>query len=242
MTPVKRSLAALVTLLLAAPPRAEEPAKKWKDSAEASFVNATGNSRTTTTAAKNTFLYDFTALTQLEVNGSALGSKTRGQVTAEQYEAGEKVQHKVTDRDYVFEKYRWVKNRFAGLAHQHLATLGVGRELWKTKRNLLVAEASPGYVNEERVNAPRRDFASVRGYAKYSFDFTESSKFSQDGELIQSLEDNRDNRITTETALVAALSDRFSIKNSLTWRHNGRPPPGAVKDDTLISVALIANF
>ena len=59
---------------------------------------------------------------------------------------------------------------------------------------------------------------------------------------MQSLKDHRDNRLATETAVNTQLTSVFSLKTSFVWKHVGQPPPNAVKDDTLTSVALIANF
>lgn len=230
-------------LLTAVSASAEDSsAKKWKDSAEVSIVSTNGNSKTQTTSAKNNFSYQFDAPTSLDVEGGGLGAKSEGKVTAEQYFASEKVIRKVDDRNYVFEKYRWDRNRFAGVAHRHDFSAGVGRELWKTPEDLLIGEASPGYMNEERFNEKRKSYASVRGYAKYTHDFTASTKFGQDLEWIQSLKDKRDGRINTETSLTAALSTAFSVKNSFIWRHDSRPPTGTRKDDTILAVALLASF
>lgn len=221
---------------------APAPSKKWKDSAEASFVNANGNSRTTTTAGKDVFSYDFDARTRLEVEGGGLGARSRGQVTAEQYYAGEKTQRRFDDHDYLFERYRWDENRFAGILSRHDFSLGLGRELWKTKTDLLIVEAAPGYLNEERAGEKRRSVATGRLYAKYAHDFTATSKFSQDAEYLQDASDKRGSRINTETGLTTALSAHFSVKTSFVWKRNNQPPPGASKDDELTSFALIANY
>ncbi len=232
----------LIAGFMTVPTFAEESAKKWKDSAEASYVNANGNSKATTTSAKNLFSYAFNTLTSTELEGGGLGARSKGVVTTEQYFARERLQHKVDDRDYVFQSYRWDRNRFAGIAHRHEFSTGVGRELWKMPKNLLTAEVAPGYINEERIGDKRRSFASARFYTKYVHDFTETAKFSQDYEYLQSLKDTRDNRTATETALTTALSTYFSVKTSFVWKHVSQPPPNAVKDDTLASFALIANF
>ena len=221
---------------------APAPVKKWKDSAEASFVNANGNSKTSTTAGKDNFSYDFNARTRLEVEGGALGARSQGAVSAEQYYAGEKTQRRFDDRDYVFEKYRWDKNRFAGILNRQEFSLGVGRQLWKTKTNLLTFEAAPGYLNEERIGQKRRSVATTRLYSKYAHDFTATSKFSQDIEYIQSLADGRDSRINTETDLTTELSTHFAVKTSFNWKRSTQPPPGFAKDDEITSFALIANF
>lgn len=217
-------------------------AKIWKNSVELSFVNANGNSKTQTTSAKNAFAYDFSAATKAEVEAGGLGARSDGRVTAEQYHAEQKVSHKVSDRNYVFERYRWDRNVFAGVLHRHDLSLGVGRELWKTPKDLLTGELAPGYLNEERLNDRRKSFASARAYAKYVRDISATAKFSQDAEYTLSLKDSRDSRLNTETALTAALSTLLSVKNSFVWRHDARPPAGKRKDDTILSIALIASF
>jgi putative salt-induced outer membrane protein YdiY len=246
MMPRRLALALLALPLMLTVARADDaaaaPAKKWKESAEGSFVNTNGNSKTSTTAGKENFSYDFTSRDRLELEGGGLGASSQHQVTAEQYYAGEKAQRRFDDHDYVFEKYRWDKNRFAGILNRHEFSLGLGRELWKTKTDLLIAEVAPGYLNEERVGAKRLSIATSRLYSKYAHDFTATSKFSQDVEYLQSLADKRDSRINTETDLTTALSAHFAVKYSFIWRRNTRPPPGAAKDDEITSFALIANF
>lgn len=239
---MKPALLAALLALASASASAQTAPRKWKDSAEASFVNTNGNSRTQTTSAKDSFSYDFDSRTRLELEGGGLGSRSQGQVTAEQYYAGEKGQTKYDENDYVFEKYRWDKNRFAGIANRQEFSLGVGRELWKTPSNLLTGELAPGYLNEERIGDKRRSNATARAYSKYVHDFTPTSKFSQDLEYLQSLADKRDSRINTETALTTSLSAHFSVKTSFQWKRSNQPPTGTRKDDEITSFALIANF
>ena len=236
-----KSAIALLLLAVSAS-AADAPSRAWKDSAELSFVNANGNVKTQTTSIKNSYSRDFDKLTKLELEGGGLGARSEGRVIAEQYYALEKIDRKFTDRDYVFEKYRWDRNIFAGVLHRHDFAIGVGRELWKTPKDLLVGEAAPGYLNEERVNEKRKSFATVRAYSKYTRELSATAKFSQDAEYVQSLADKRDARLATETALAAAVSSVFSVKNAFTWKHDSRPPAGKRKDDTILSVALIATF
>lgn len=216
--------------------------KRWKDAAEASLVSTNGNTKTTTYSAKNLFTLAFNPLTALELDGGALHTKNQGVVTAEAFYGSEKLGYKFSDRDYVFEKYRWDRNVFTGLRHRHESTVGAGREFWKTEKDVLLGEGGPGYVVEERIGERRRSFAAFRAFGKYTHDFNPAVKFLQTVEQVQSMKDHRDYRLNTETGIVAALSTMFSIKTSYLWRHVGQPPPGNVKDDTTTSVALIANF
>ncbi|MFI5363066.1 MAG: YdiY family protein [Elusimicrobiota bacterium] len=224
------------------PPPPPPPAKKWKDSAEASFVNTNGNTKTQSTSLKNSYAYDFSKTARLEQEAGGLGARSQGQQTAEQYFAGEKLQRKYDDRDYVFEKYRWDKNRFAGVVNRQEASVGVGRYLVKTATDTLTFEAAPGYLNQQSIGAKRESVATSRAFARYEHVFTPTSKFSQSVEEIQSLANKRDSRINTETALTTAINAHFSVKTSYTWNHVTQPPPGVYKDDEITSFALIATF
>lgn len=234
----------LALLLCLAPTvaAAQTPAKRWKNAAEISIVSASGNSRTTTTAAKNLYEYAFDPASKLELEGGGLGARSQGQMTAEQYFAALKGTRKVDERNYLFSKYRWDKNRFAGIIHRHDLSAGVGRELIKTPKDLLIGEAAPGYMNEERAREKRRSFATGRLYSKYTRELSATAKFSQDIEYLQSLQLAKDNRFAMETALIAALTSIASLKLSYQWKRNNQPPPGVSKDDTLTSVALLASF
>jgi putative salt-induced outer membrane protein YdiY len=236
------AFAAVVAVSARADDAAPAPVKKWKDAAEASFISTNGNSKTSSTAGKDNFSYDFTNRDRLELDGGGLGARSQNQVTAEQYYAGEKLQRRFDDADYVFEKYRWDKNRFAGIVSRQEFSVGVGRQLWKTKTDLLTFELAPGYLNEVRTGAKRLSIATSRAASKYTHDFTPTSKFGQGVEYIQSLADGRDAFINTETDLTTALSSHFSVKISYGWHRSTRPPPGFSKDDEITSFALIANF
>jgi|GEM_PF-673770 len=224
------------------PPPPPPPPKKWKDAAEASFVSTNGNTRTQTTSAKDTFTYDFDKLTQLVIEGGALGARSDGATTAEQYYAGEKGEQKIGDNDYLFERFRWDRNRFAGILAMNSATVGAGRTFWSTKSNIFNAEVGPGFVNEERVGENHQDYASARIYAKYQHVFSPTASFSQDGEYLQNLETTDDLHINTVTAVTTTLTSVFSLKVAYSWKHWTAPPPGFIKDDTTTAIALIANF
>ena len=238
-----KAWAPTAVFLLAAAAAAQEPAaKKWKDSAELSFLSASGNSNAQTASAKNSASYAFDALTKAEVAAGALGARNEGKAHAEQYHAQEKVSRKLDDRDYLFQRYRWDRNRFAGVAHRHSVSMGAGREFFKTPADLLIGELSPGYLYEERIKEKRKKFVSLRAYSRYIRDITATAKFSQEASCTQSLMDKRDVRLNTETTLTATITSALSVKNSFVWHHDSRPPSGKRKDDTLLSVALIASF
>ena len=215
--------------------------KPWKNTAELSYVSTTGNSTSLTVAAKNLFSYAWNRMA-LELAAGALGSSSTALVTAEQYNASQKIIFNIAQKDYVYERFGWDRNRFAGIAHRYDISGGYGRTLMSGPRNTLIAELGAGYINEQRIASPRNAFASARAYAKYAHNLTDTAQASQDAEYLANLEDTQGYRINTESALLFTISSHMSLKVSYIWNRVNQPVPGFKKDDTTTSVALIVNY
>ncbi len=232
----------LSVLLGSASLRAEDaPVKVWKETAQITYLSANGNTKSTTIGASQLLQYARKYI-GFELGASALGSSNKQVTTAEQYSAYEKLSWKLNDRNYAFERTGWDKNRFAGIANRIDASAGLGREFIKTPRNNFLFELGGGYVNEQRVKAPRVDFGAGRAFGKYVGTISPTSTFSQSAEYLHNFEDNDDFRVNTETALTASISTNVSMKLAYLWKHVAVPPPTFGKNDTLTSVAIIFNY
>ncbi|HVO32426.1 MAG TPA: DUF481 domain-containing protein [Elusimicrobiota bacterium] len=234
-------------LLFAAPAlyaddAAAPPAKPWTDKAEASLVSTNGNSKGTTTSLKNLYTYKWSDVTGLELGAAGLGSKSGDTVTAENYDANEKVTWKLVGKNYVFERFAWDKDRFAAIRNRYDSSVGLGRLLIDAPKDQLNGELGGGYINEQHTDETHNDYGSGRAYAKYVHAITATSSFSQDGEYIHNFNDPQAYRLNTETALTAAISAHLSLKTSFDWKRNAKPPAGAVRDDTITSMALVVNY
>ena len=219
---------------------APEP-KPWKDAAELSYVKTSGNTQTSTLSMKNLFNYDWNR-SALEVAAGGLGTQSRKVVTAEQFNASEKVSLKLSDSNYAFEKFGWNKDRFSGIKHRYEWALGLGRELLKTPSDKLFAEAGGGYIFEDRLRSDNQSFSTYRGYAKYIRTLSPTANASQDLEYLGNLKDQKGYRMNAETALVSTINSHFSLKASYLWKFVNSPTPGFKKTDTTTSVAVIVNY
>lgn len=238
---MNKLISAAVILGLAAPLTAQET-KPWKDAAELSYVQTSGNSKTSTLSGKNLFNYDW-GKTALEVAAGGLGTKSRNSVTAEQYNASEKLSFKLTGKNYAFQKTAWDKNRFAGIQDRWDVAFGVGRHLLETAGNNLFAEAGGGYVFEDRMpGGDNQSFGSYRAYAKYIRTLSATANASQDLEYLGNLKESDGYRMNSETALVASISTHFSLKASHVWKFVNSPGAGFKKTDTLNMLAIIVNY
>jgi putative salt-induced outer membrane protein len=238
---MNRSIIAALTLGLACPAAAQEAPKKWKDTAELSYVQTSGNSKTSTLSAKNLFNYDWRKAA-LELTAGGLGTSTQDTVTAEQYNASEKVSFKFPGRNYAFQKTSWDKNRFAGIKDRFDIGLGLGRLLIDRAYDQFFVEAGGGYIFEDRLASENQSFGTYRGYGKYTRVLSPTANASQDLEYLGNLKDSDGYRMNAETALVTSISTNFSLKAAYQWKYVNAPAAGFKKTDTLTSMAIIVNY
>jgi putative salt-induced outer membrane protein YdiY len=143
-------------------------------------MKTSGNSKTSTISGKNLFNYDWDKAA-LELTAGGLGTESRDTVTAEQYNASEKVSLKLPGKNYAFEKTGWVKDRFAGIKDRYDVSLGLGRHLLDSADDKLFAEVGGGYIWEDRLlGVDNQDFGTYRAYAKYIRTLSASANASQD--------------------------------------------------------------
>jgi putative salt-induced outer membrane protein len=238
---MKRFSLVVIPFLFSGLAGAEAPAKNWKNETKLVFLSAKGNSQSRTLGGGEKFNWANDKVV-FEFWGDALNVESDNKRTSERYDAGEKVDWKWTDRNYVFERFLWESNRFAGYSQRYDGSLGLGREMLKTKADEILLELGGGYINEQRVDSPRVDFGSGRGYLKYVHSFSSASSFSQDGEYLHNFDDPNGYRVNAETALTAAMNTYLSLKVSYTWKHVHEPPPGFKRDDSLTLVSLVINY
>jgi len=239
---MKTAILLIPVLALAAAAQAQEAPKKWKDAAELSYVQTSGNSKTTTLSAKNLFNYDWQKAA-LELAAGGLGTKSGTSVTGEQYNASEKVSWKLTGKNYTFEKIAWDKNRFAGIKDRWDLGVGVGRHILESADDQLFAEVGGGYMFEDRMpGSENKSFGTYRGYAKYIRTLSATANASQDFEYLGNLKESDGYRMNAETALVASISSHFSLKASHVWKYVNSPSAGFRKTDTINMLSLIVNY
>ena len=240
---MKKTVIAVALTFFAASAMAQEAAapKKWKDTAELSYVQTSGNSKTSTLSAKNLYNYDWEK-TALEVVAGGLGTSSRNTVTAEQYNASEKVSFKLAGKNYAFQKTAWDKNRFAGIKDRYDLALGLGRNLLDTADNKLSLEAGAGYIFEDRLLSDNQTFGTYRGYAKYIKSLSTTANASQDLEYLGNLKHSKGYRMNAETAIVTSISTHFSLKAAYLWKFTNSPAAGFKKTDTITSMAIIVNY
>ncbi|MBE0605069.1 MAG: DUF481 domain-containing protein [Deltaproteobacteria bacterium] len=238
-------LASAVFLLAAPAAFAAEPKndKVWSDQAELSLVNTTGNTETTSMAGKNTLSYRFLPRATGTWRIGGLYSSDGGATTAEKYDTELRLDYMHTERVYTFAMAGWNKDRFAGIDQRYYGGAGVGYKLLVGPKHFLLGEAGLNYTQENYTDNTSSGFLTGRLFGKYEYAITKKNRLSQSVEYLYDFSDSSHFKVNTETAVIAALTDTFSLKAAYVVRHDHKPVPADLeKTDTGLTVALVANF
>jgi len=262
---MKKSMAAVfftMIVALVSSTYAEEakPEKKWSDEAELSFVNTSGNSETSTFAAKNLLKYKFTEKLEGEWDAAALFNQAtdddtgESETTAERYSTNLKLSYLFTERFYSGLGAGWLRDEFAGLKNRYYVGPYVGYKFLLGPTHLLKAELGLNYANEDytykKEQADRepgekfedKDFLEGRGFGLYEYAITEKTKFSQSLEYLSDFDDSDNYKLNSLSALTVGISDVFSVKTSYEIRYVNQVPNDIDTTDRIMTVALVANF
>jgi putative salt-induced outer membrane protein len=217
--------------------------KKWTDEAELSFVNTGGNTEVVSLSGKNRLTYAFTGKLLGAWKLGALYGETDTVKNAEKYYTEFRSDYSYTDKIYFLAIGGWLQDKFAGIESRYYLGPGVGYKFLTGPKHFLVGEGGLNYVSEEYITDTEEDFPQGRVYGLYQYAFSEKNKFSQSLELLYAFDDSDNYNVNSETALITALSDYFSLKTSYEIRYDHEPVPATLeKTDTVLSVTLVVNF
>lgn len=267
------ALSALVAVcLVAALPGAmaqeSEDERPWKDIAEFSFVNTSGNAENTNFALANKFIYNW-AKSSFTFDAGALRAETTTRVltnpsgtvvvneisdtTAESYYAVGRYRREINDALYWYGGLGWDRNEFAGIDSRYVYSGGIGYKFFDNDGHSLAGEFGADYTDETQVSGSEFTFAGARAFLGYARPLSETANLTSDLELLQNLDETDDLRGRWVTALTAALSSQLALKVSYSMFYDNQPAvivvpgpaPGLfVFDDTdsILSASLVVNF
>ncbi len=285
--PVHRTIAALALAACAIPQATaqdEGPTEGWKDTAEFSFVVTGGNSDTETLGFKNKLWriwdrssFEFKAggvrAESTTVDRMAVGTPgnfdvhedEQTELTAESYYLNGRYDHKITDRFFWLVSAGWERNRFAGIDNRYNGAGGVGNIWIDSEKTKFRTDYSVTYTREETVFKPPDDtddtFAGLRVASAFLHQFGESTTYTNDLEINQSLDDSDDLRADMTNAVAVAINERLALKVSWQILYDAEPAFDEVdlfdtsgiatgetvlveleEVDTVFTTSLVVNF
>jgi putative salt-induced outer membrane protein len=218
--------------------------KPWSDEAELSFVSTGGNTDVETLSAKNLYKLKFAESYTFVWKLEALNGKINDTLSAERYLTDLRLEYAFSERAYMYTGAGWLQDTFAGLDSRVNFSVGGGYRFLDGPESFFKLEAGANTVKESyTAEEPDRRFVEGRLFGEYIYHFSEKNKFTQSLESLHEFSDSDRYRLNSETALTAALNNRFSLKISYQVKYNHRPVPDTLnKSDTVLSTAIVANF
>jgi len=236
-----RALFVALALLLAAPVFAaeeEEESKPLEGNVSLGFLATSGNTETSTlnTGFEASYTLD---RWKHQASAAAIYSEDSGVTTAEAYEAAWASGWDLTERDFLFGRLSWRKDRFGGFNTQFSQTVGYGRKVLTGEVHTLTAGVGAGARQSEDQVGVSTSEGIFTGDLDYTWKFSETAEFGQTL-AIEAGESNTYSEAVTsvKTTLIGA----FSLVASYTIRHNSDVPVGTEKKDTRTAISLQYDF
>ena len=233
--------AVLACLALAgAPLAAQTPAHdSLGGSLAVGFVNTAGNTELTTLNVEEKLAYrPATSPWRGSQFFNIVYGKESGTENANLLKTGARVDYQLSKRLSAFAGGTFERNRFAGISRRFEEPVGLSFAAVQTDKQQLDLEGGLDFTQQRDLNNVNDNFTAARAAAKYQYSFTKNSNLSENLEFLPNLDTGKDYRINSETALVAPLSGRISVKLAYTIRFDNLPEPGFKKTDRIFTSGL----
>ena len=216
----------------------DEPESPWAGKATLGYLATSGNTENTTLNTGFEVGYKTGNWAHL-LNAAAINASENEVTTAEAYDLGWKSERNLTDKDFLFGRVSWRKDKFGGYDTQLSETIGYGRRLLDTDKHKLNAEIGAGARQSKLQDGTKEDETIFRGGMYYKWLFSETAEFRQD----LTAEGGEENTyIESVTAVSAKLLGDLALVASYTIKHNTDVPALTEKTDTYTALSLEYAF
>jgi putative salt-induced outer membrane protein YdiY len=224
---------------------AQEPPSgppSWTGEGGLSFVQNSGNSETSTFGATLKLFHE-EGPWKIGVSGGYLRSSDSDVKTAERIDGLLRAERGFGERFGAYGQLGYLRNQFAGIDGNETLESGGLYKLAVGPKHFLSASAALAYTWEQRLPpAADRDFAGGRFAIAYKWQISPSADLTQDLDYLQSFKDSGDGRLTSKTALTAAINQVFAIKLGDALFFYNDPVPGKKKTDNTIYASIVARW
>ena len=232
------AVAALAAPLHLMAQEAAEPESPWSGKATLGYLATTGNTENSTL---NTgFEVGFaTGKWAHQLAGAAVNASENEVTTAEAYDLGWKSERRISDKDFLFGRLDWRKDRFGGFDTQFSQSVGYGRRLMDSDKHKLNAEIGVGARQSEALDGTEENETIARTGLYYKWLFSETAEFRQD---VTAESGGENTYLESVTAISAKLMGDLALVASYTIKHNTDVPALTEETDTYTALSLEYSF
>jgi len=225
--------------LLASPLVAQD---KREFTGDIGFVNTTGNAEITSVSVGQALKFSAGPWSLAQTFGVVYGENA-GTVNTSLWRGGLRGDRKIGSGISLFALSAWDRNTFAGIDSRLEEGLGMGIAAIDTERRKLSFELGAGAVQQwNSGSGGYGTFPSARAAGVFRQNFTSTAYIQQSVEVLPNLDESKDLRINTESALVAPISSHIGLKMSYIIRYDGLPQPTFKKTDGILTTGLQITY
>lgn len=219
-------------------PPAEKQVTPWSGKAALGYLATSGNTDSSSLNSGFTVAYA-TGRWAHSLEASAIKASENDATSAEAYAVGWKTEFNMTERDFLFARINWRKDRFSAYEQQLTESVGYGRRLIDTGVHFLNVELGAGARQADLIDGTSEEDFILRGGIHYQWKFSETAAFTQD---INS-ESGPENVYTESvSALKTKLKGNLGLVASYTIKNSSVVPPGRENSDTFTALSLEYAF
>lgn len=208
---------------------------------ELSFVTTSGNTSTDTLGLGGSLIYR-PAPWVLDTKVAFVRTEADSVVNARSLTLSSRLARDLSKRAALFVQYDFLGSPFSGISQRHTVVVGVSYKVIDTKRQTLRLDGGVGFASETPVGLARTSSGTVLGGGGYKVKISDTSDFTEEARLVESLSQSDDWRFDNTAALTAKIASKLSLKISHITHVVNAPTPGFKKTDTIASAALVAKF
>lgn len=214
----------------------------WTGNLGLAYLSTTGNSDTTT------FGLDLELVRRptpwgMELEATTHRAEEDGELTAERYAVQGRATRALGERWQLFAGVGGEKDEFAGYELQTYIDGGGTYAMVVTPTHDLSLDVGLRWTDEDRIEPESDvDFLSALVGAKYTWTMSDTSSLSQDVMVVPNLDESSDWRLSSLTALEAAINSRFAVKLSYEVRYRNEPVDELDGTDTSTKVSLVVKL
>ncbi len=206
-----------------------------------SYLATSGNSSSQTGGLDLLYKHSFDPW-GLEVSANYLRAEQNGVVTAKKLFASVRGTRALGQDFSLFAGASVLQDTFAGLDPQIVAVAGVTYAFLKGPVQDLAFDVGLTWTRDKLVGDGSTSYAGGMAAARYGWNITKTSKFTENLAFYPSFQQASNWRIESETGLQAAVSSSVALKLSYGFRYANRPVAGFGKTDTQAGASLVINF
>lgn len=228
------ALLLLAALNVHAQQEEEEDEGPWSGKISLGYLATSGNTETSSLNAGFETAY-IAGRWEHQLTGSAINATEDNQTTAEAYESSWTSNWDITDRDLLFGRLNYRKDRFGGFDNQFAQTVGYARRVLDNDKHNLRLELGAGARQSEDQAGVETDETILTGGLNYSYTISETATFRQTIDV-----EAGDSNTFTEsvTSISAQLLGRLALTASYTYRNNSDVPVDTENTDTRVALSL----